>query len=529
LKRTSIDLIPNFTKEKEMADFRKLVLALAVLALIAVPASAQTTFQCNTGGTVPTIVRAEGITEQVGDTLMACSGVLPTDIVTNVQIFLNTNVTNRFGTSTDIPQLIVDNGAPISGSLVGNNSVLWTNVAIGANAAGSTRAIRITGLRANATQAPPASSGIPGQIIEFISITGPTSVPVFPANAPVAYVLDGVSFSVGNESVHTFQQCVDGTRTFSLNFKENIINAFKTLAEEGAGASNGTRLFVRFSGVPTGAAITVSTTQTNATGPTAVLVGSDPAAGGAIPTTAPSGKVTLTGGTGTAVWEITGDNPTGALETLTFDATVTVPAGISFTGTTTPTATVVGGFAPISTVHTSSTTAPIVRFIEQTESGNLFNVTACVTNLLFPYVTNQANFDTGVALVNTSLDTGVFDSSPQNGTCTVYYFGTMGNGAQVPGPQTTATVNAGEMVTFLLSSGGVAGATQSAATFQGYLIARCNFQYGHGFAFISGVGLGQVAHGYLALVIPDSTANGGGRAPSPFTVNGAGSGEQLGF
>lgn len=514
-----------------MADFRKLVLALAVLALIAVPASAQNTFQCNTGGTVPTVVRAEGITEQVGDTLLSCSGLLPTDIVTNVQIFLNVNVTNRFsGTGAVAPTLIVDDGTPIPGTLIGNNSVLWTNVAIGANAATSTRAIRITGLRANATQAPPASSGIPGQIIEFISITGPTSVPVFPASAPVAYVQDGVTFSVGDDDIFTFQQCTGGTRTFTVQFEENIINAFKPLADEGPGATNGTRLFVRFTDVPAGVGITVSPTENEDSDATAVYVGSNIAAGGALGT-APTGDqtVTLTGGTGTAVWEVTSANPTGSVETLSFDVNVTVPANISFTGGTSSTAQVAGGFAPVSTVHTASSTAPIVRFIEQTESGELFNITACVTNLLFPYVTNQAGFDTGIALVNTSKDTGVFDTTPQNGTCTVYYFGSMGNGAQVPGPQTTGTINGGEMYTFLLSSGGVAGATQSATTFQGYIIARCNFQYGHGFAFISGQGLGQVAHGYLALVIPDTPGGTRERLPNPFSEAGPGSGEQLGY
>jgi hypothetical protein len=45
------------------------------------------------------------------------------------------------------------------------------------------------------------------------------------------------------------------------------------------------------------------------------------------------------------------------------------------------------------------------------------------------------------------------------------------------------------------------------AGFQGYVIAKCDFQFGHGFAFIVGKynsgTVFDVAHGYLALVIPD--------------------------
>ena len=35
------------------------------------------------------------------------------------------------------------------------------------------------------------------------------------------------------------------------------------------------------------------------------------------------------------------------------------------------------------------------------------------------------------------------------------------------------------------------------------MIAVCNFQYAHGFAFISDVGARNLAMGYLAVVLPD--------------------------
>jgi hypothetical protein len=72
------------------------------------------------------------------------------------------------------------------------------------------------------------------------------------------------------------------------------------------------------------------------------------------------------------------------------------------------------------------------------------------------------------------------------------------------------------MAAFTLQSGGVAGSTSSAAGFQGYIIARCSFQYAHGFAFISDRNTPSLgSQGYLALVIPDRTD--GTRPPAPFT------------
>ena len=62
-------------KEKEMADFRKWLFAFAVVALmlgLQVPANAQgfgtaPAFACVANAGVPPIVRAEGVTELVGD------------------------------------------------------------------------------------------------------------------------------------------------------------------------------------------------------------------------------------------------------------------------------------------------------------------------------------------------------------------------------------------------------------------------------------------------------------------------------
>ena len=49
-------------------------------------------------------------------------------------------------------------------------------------------------------------------------------------------------------------------------------------------------------------------------------------------------------------------------------------------------------------------------------------------------------------------------------------------------------------------------ASTSAPGFQGYMIALCNFQLAHGFAFISDIGARNLAMGYLALVVNNGKA-----------------------
>jgi hypothetical protein len=128
------------------------------------------------------------------------------------------------------------------------------------------------------------------------------------------------------------------------------------------------------------------------------------------------------------------------------------------------------------------------------------------TTLLFPFVTNQAGFDTGIVISNTSLDT--VGTTPQSGTCRLNYFGTTAGGGAAPAAQTSQTVPAGGQLTFTVSAGGNLGVTATPG-FQGYIIATCNFQYAHGFAFVSDLGTLRFATSYLALVVPE-----GGRNPS---------------
>jgi len=138
---------------------------------------------------------------------------------------------------------------------------------------------------------------------------------------------------------------------------------------------------------------------------------------------------------------------------------------------------------------------PIPRFADTSSARNLSSISLPRTNLLFPFVTNRAGFDTGLAIANTSSD--IFGTPVQSGACRLNYFGSTPSSSPAPEPAASRDVYT------VLSSA-------AAPNFQGYIIAQCQFQYAHGFAFISDLGARNLAQGYLALVLDDSL---GGRSP----------------
>ena len=113
--------------------------------------------------------------------------------------------------------------------------------------------------------------------------------------------------------------------------------------------------------------------------------------------------------------------------------------------------------------------------------------------LLYPFVTNINGFDTGLAIANTTTDP--FGTGAQAGSCKLNWYQGTNNPAQID----SGTVASGTVYTTLAST--------AVPGFNGYMIAVCNFQLAHGFAFISDLGARNLAMGYLALILPDGTGN----------------------
>ncbi len=85
----------------------------------------------------------------------------------------------------------------------------------------------------------------------------------------------------------------------------------------------------------------------------------------------------------------------------------------------------------------------------------------------------------------------------------VHYIGQVGDDGGMPDTATSTIVEGGEQMTFTLSAGNPVWNIDPTPDFQGFLVIMCEFQYAHGYAFITdgGAGIPTLAQGYLALVL----------------------------
>jgi len=455
--------------------------------------------------------------------------------------------------------------------------------------AGSSRVYRITNIRANATSLSGGSAAGATPVIASISISGATSLLITNPTPTVGFVQAGLSASASGVSNRNQCNNYTRDSISTLTFTENFGTAFKTrvaalsntlYAGQGVNfgtqnipgliynsesnfiipvnggataglADYGTRLKAQFSNIPAGVRLWVSTinVQNNAlpvfpiapsgasggntgTTPYGVLVQSETSSDGNIagfqPTIAstdvpstgnvPIVEIPVVNGSATAVWEVVNTNP-NTNESIRFGVYQTSASNVAQNSPPPGTGTVNLSYAPTPTASFSasagaaaSSTLTIPRFIADTSAArNILNINICRTILLYPYVTNIQGFDTGLAIANTSTDP--FGTAAQTGTCKLNWY----QGASNPAQGDTGAIASGTVYTTLASI--------AVPGFNGYMIAVCNFQFAHGFAFISDLGARNLAMGYLALVIPDPGT--GARPANGLDEAAAGTGENI--
>jgi len=495
------------------------------------PTPAYTLTQAGTGGTYQTAVTSPC----AGGASAACLGV---------------------GTSNTTSIVAAPN---VFQGVVSGNQVTFYGVPVVPPGTNGSRVFRITNVRVNASGigGGSASGSLPVQA--SILTSNPSALPISNATPIVGFVQQSLSTAVA--APKTQPQCTSETLALvtTLTFNELFASAFKTRVDptfqplsDGQGSSlvqtkpgtiynsesgftlsstqapnligtagladfgtrftavfnnipAGVRLFVSLWGVSANAAGQITTGNSTAEAITADTVpdGTTVPVASAFTTTAAGGVSVVeitpsSGNTATASWESITNSPT-ALDSYTFAVYITYTASPGTNSPAAGTGTVNLRYGPASTITTASGSATVPRFLDTSSAKNAVAIGICRTVLLYPFVTNQAGFDTGIAVSNTSTDP--FGTVPQAGTCSLNWYG-----AAAPATATTTpSVATGTAYTALASI--------TVPGFQGYMIAVCNFQYAHGFAFISDLGARNLAMGYLALVIPDPSL-AGGRGPN---------------
>jgi hypothetical protein len=363
------------------------------------------------------------------------------------------------------------------------------------------------------------------------------------------YSSDSATGTAGGSAIQNIPGAIYNSESgFISNFSGsatpgNLTDTVGGLTFSAGLADYGTRLKAVFSNIPSGVSVWVSSVNLNGGdgtgGGAAAPQGTNPAdvtspelaylvsseAGQDSPIPIQGGltgtqwllPVSSTGGS-QAVWEVVQalSNTTENFDFgvyIYFKNNIPATTGISATLSYAPTPT-----APFSAaaagLASNSLTIPRFALAPASSGTNFLNINLCTTALLFPYITTaflvpgQSGFDTGISIANTTSDP--FGTTTQAGTCTLYWYGgPPGATSPVSAEPTPTTLGAGGInntVPIMTGTTALTLASQSVpADWSGYMIALCNFQFAHGYASVTDVGVRNIMASYLALVIENPT------------------------
>lgn len=246
----------------------------------------------------------------------------------------------------------------------------------------------------------------------------------------------------------------------------------------------------------------------------------------------PNIDTTFSNGVATAVYIFMSNDQTGysdiTLETFDVQPLIVLdPDNLNATGTVLAAASLYPNITSSSDVNCSApaarnrprfvklnqSSAGVTSTSDSSTSFDLYaTIVRCNCFLLYTYVAKDSFWDTGIAIANTTGDKEVFGSDfeapDQLGAITFYFYD---KDAGFVGSTTTSnTYAAGKSFVGLLSQLLPTGVT----SFHGYVIAKAQFQFCHGYAFLSDTTFAQIAQGYLANVIPDPAIKGAPRTAS---------------
>ena len=488
------------SKEKKMTKNYKAVLksSLVMLVLFAVAGSgvaqAQECFAFQSGANT---VRAEGITEAVGSIQLQCRaqeafGVPPIAREAVISITLNTPITNETNDEGDMvmglsytvglgnnglgtaaaykgegKEVLSDGGTTITWTIPTNDGadghIIFPNSATG-------QTVTISGIMANASMV-----GDGNDVTAEVRVNG---VVIKHSPIKLADVTTGLDITVTSA---TGLQCESGPQMATIKFVEGFARAIRDTDA----------LVVTFRDIPEGVTVTPSTVGTgtaldmeDSTVNPPVIAGGDLApltlmTEGEMTGLDEDGNVALsTARAGQIIYNfvdedaetddvLEGTDPEKAKEWNELEITFTWEAGEPTLNT---------GSVTVSYHPVTDDVSKRPRYASG-PTNDVITIEDCTTTLLFPFVTNQLGFNTGLVITN---------ASDGKGSCTIEY-----SGPDAPDDMMTPeAVAGGAQWVDLLST--------IAAGFQGYITATCEFRNAYGFAFITDAEA-TLAQGYLAV------------------------------
>ena len=481
--------------------------SLVMLVLFAVAGSGVAQAQeCFAFQSDPKTVRAEGKTEEVGGIQLQCRsqigfGVPPIGSEAVISIKLNTQITNETNDDGDMV-MGLDYGSPSLGGAAdyvgdgkevlsdGDTTITWTiptdtgvdgGITFPAGEGGQT--VTISGIIANAS-----ALGDGEDVTAEVSVNG---VMIKFSPIKLADVTTGLAITVtAAEGLQCEAPSAMTMNVATIKFVEGFASALRDTDS----------LVVAFRDIPEGVTVTPSMMGTGMPldpgEPTAnppVPAGLDLAPltlvtagemsgldedGNVALSSARRGQIVytfdddVTDGDDIPQDVLEGTDPDKAKEWNELEITFTWEAGEAALNT----GTVTVSYHPVTDDLTKMT-----RYASG-PTNDVIEIEDCITTLLFPYVTNQQGYDTGLVITN---------ASEGKGDCTIEYSGALSDGSDAPDDRKTAEpiAGGGQWVKLL---------SYIAAEFQGFLKVSCKFRDAHGFAFITD-GDATLAQGYLAV------------------------------
>ena len=478
-------------KEFQKPVWRSGLVMLSLFAAAVAGSGVAQAQECIARGTSVT-ARAEGITEEVGTIELRCAELTglgfgsPTELEITVE--LNTRITSVIDDDRLVQGLtytalsgtgVTDTdftGAKLSED---GTTIAWEITSADVNLGGTNTTgfqVTIGGIKANAS-----TVGDGEDVTAVVSVAGTA---VHSRSLKLADVTTGLVVKV------------DKADTLQCETDAESEPATITIQEGFAISITDTNEFVvSFIGIPEGVTVKVPETEAAltaggdvtaemATASFGLMLKSDTRASG-VTVEDGVGTVDLSSfGSGEIVYEVIDGTTADDVADERVDLTVTFEWGA---GDVTDSGEVAVSFDPVSTMggDTFATDgAPAERYVAS-GSHTVIDVSSCLTTLLFPFVLHQSGFDTGIAISNTSSESG---------SCTINYHGAGG-----PDPHESPFIAGGGQLIFTLSS------TVDTTGFRGYLVAVCDFRKAYGFALIlDGFGMraSTLAQGYLAVRDP---------------------------